>query len=67
MAEFQLFGMEIKAVCALAVEGVAQNGAIHAVGVGGMYAELVGATRLWPICDAGAEVAFLSDDMYGVT
>ena len=43
MHELQSFGMQVKPLCRLSVERVTHNGAVQAVGMGAMYAELVGA------------------------
>ena len=56
MAELQPFGMEVKAVGGLSVEGVAYNGAVQAFGVGGMYSELVGTAGLGIEGNAGSIV-----------
>ena len=54
MAEFQGLGMEVETVRRLAIEGVAHDGTVHAVGVGGMHTELVGAAGLGVVVDAGS-------------
>ena len=54
VAELQIFGMEIEAVRRLTVEGIAHNGAVHAVGVGGMDTELVGAAGFGVVVDEGS-------------
>jgi len=43
MHELQSFGMQVKPLRRLSVERVTHNGAVQAVGMGAMYAELVGA------------------------
>lgn len=57
MAECQLFGMEVKTIGRLSVEGVAGNGTVHAIGMGGVDAQLVGATGFGPVGDAGFRFA----------
>ena len=54
MAELQVFGMEVEAVGRLTVERIAHNGAVHAVGVGGMDTELVGAAGFGVVVDESA-------------
>ena len=56
MTELQAFGMEIHAVGGLSVEGIAQDGAVHAVRMGGVDAELVGTAALGIVGHAGTEV-----------
>ena len=53
VTELQHLGMEVQAVGRLAVQAVALDGAVHAVGVGGVYAQLVGAACFGVIGDAG--------------
>ena len=65
MTELQAFGMEVHAVGGLSVKGVAQNGAVHAVRMGGVDAKLVGTAGLGIIGHAGAAV-FLSFDGEGL-
>ena len=43
MPKFQPFRMQIEPFGRLSVEGIAHDGAVQAIGVGGMDAELVGA------------------------
>ena len=59
MTELQTFGMEVHAVGGLSVEGVAQYGAVHAVRMGGVDAELVGTAALGIVSYPGA-VVFLA-------
>ena len=54
MAELQVFGMEVETVRRLAIEGIAHDGTVHAIGVGGMDTELVGAAGLGVVVDAGS-------------
>lgn len=54
MPELQSFCMEVEAVGWLAVEGVAYDGRVHAVGMGGMDTELVRAACLGIVGDAGS-------------
>ena len=54
MSEFQCFGMEAKALVRLTVEGIAHDGTVHAIGVGGMDTELVGAAGLGVVVDEGS-------------
>ena len=56
MTELQTFGMEVHAVGGLSVEGVAQYGAVHAVRMGGVDAELVGTAALGIVGHAGTGV-----------
>ena len=56
MTELQAFGMEVHAVGGLSVEGIAQNGAVHAVRMGGVDAELVGTAAFGIVGHAGTEV-----------
>ena len=53
VAELQVFGMEVEAVSRLTVERIAYDGAVHAVGVGGMNTELVGAAGFGVVVDEG--------------
>ena len=46
--------MEVETVRRLAIEGVAHDGTVHAVGVGGMHTELVGTTGLGVVVDEGS-------------
>ena len=45
MHEADVLGMEEKAGGGCAIEVIAYDGAMQAVGMGSMYAQLVGATR----------------------
>ena len=56
MTEFQTFGMEVHTVGGLSVKGVAQDGAVHAVRMGGVDAELMGTAALGIVGHAGAGV-----------
>ena len=56
MPELQAFGMEVHAVGGLSVEGIAQDGAVHAVRMGGVDAELVGTAALGIVGHAGTGV-----------
>ena len=53
MTELQTFGMEVHTVGGLSVEGIAQDGAVHAVRMGGVDAELVGTTTFGIVGHAG--------------
>ena len=65
VTELQVFGMEVKSVGRLTVERIAHNGAVHAVGVGGMDTELVGATGFGVVGDEGAP--FIRGIVYFIT
>ena len=65
MTELEIFCMEVHAVGGLSVKGVTQDGAVHAVRVGGVDAELVGTAALGVVGHAGAAV-FLSFDGVGM-
>lgn len=54
--------MEIKTVCCLSVEGIAYDGAVHAVGMGGMDTQLVGAACFGVVGDAGEILRFALND-----
>lgn len=54
MTELQVFGMEVETVRRLAIEGIAHDGTVHAIGVGGMDTELVGAAGLGVVVDEGS-------------
>ena len=54
MHELQGFGMEIEAVGRLSVKGIAHDGAVHSVRMGGVDTELVGAAGLGIVGNAGA-------------
>ena len=54
MPEFQIFRMEAEAFGWLSVEGIAHDGTVHSVGVGGVHTELVGASGLGVVGDAGS-------------
>ena len=56
MPKFQPFRMQIEPFGRLSVEGIAHDGAVQAIGMGGMDTELVGATRLGPEGDTGTVV-----------
>ena len=62
MAELQAFGMEVQTVGCLSVKGIAHDGAVHAVGVCGMDAELVGAACFGVVGDAGEILRFALND-----
>ena len=53
MHETDILGMEEKAGGRCAVEVIAYDGAMQSVGMGGMYAQLVGAAGKWIEGDAG--------------
>ena len=46
--------MEVETVRRLAIEGIAHDGTVHAIGVGGMDTELVGAAGLGVVVDEGS-------------
>ena len=52
VAERQVLGMQVQAVGLLAVEGVAEDGAVEALAVGTVHAQLVGASRERGECQA---------------
>ena len=54
MLELQTFSMQIQTVRRLSVEGVSADGAVHAIRMGGVYTELVGATGLWIVGYTGS-------------
>ena len=56
MPKLQPFRMQIEPFGRLSVEGIAHDGAVQAIGVGGMDTELVGAARLGPEGDTGTVV-----------
>lgn len=56
MPKFQPFRMQIEPFGRLSVEGIAHDGAVQAIGVGGMDTELVGAPRLGPEGDTGTVI-----------
>ena len=66
MPELQLFGMQVHAVGCLAVEGVAQDGAIHAFRMGRVETELVGASGSGVVGYPGAEMLLPVDEDHGV-
>ena len=67
MTELQTFGMEVHAVGSLSVEWVTQDGAIHAVRMGGVDTELVGTATLGVVGHAGAKMLLFIDEMGGDT
>ena len=67
MTELQTFGMEVHAVGCLSVERVAQNGAIHAVRMGGVDTKLMGTATLGIVGHAGAKMLLFIDEMGGDT
>lgn len=48
--------MQIEPFGRLSVEGIAHDGAVQAIGMGGMDTELVGAPRLGPEGDTGTVI-----------
>lgn len=63
MPELQAFGMEVHAVGRLSVEGIAQDGAVHAVRMGGVHTELVGTATLWIVGYTGTVMFLFIDEM----
>ena len=56
MTELEAFGMEVHTVGGLSVERIAQDGAVHAVRMGRVDAELVGTAAFGIVGHAGTEV-----------
>ena len=54
VAELQTFGMKIKTISCLSVERISYDGAVHAIGMCGVYAQLVGATGFGVVGNAGS-------------
>ena len=67
MTELQTFGMEVHAVGSLSVERVTQDGAVHAVRMGGVDTELVGTATFGIVGHAGAKMLLFIDEMGGGT
>ena len=56
MPKLQAFGMEVHTVGGLSVEGIAEDGAVHAVRMGRVDTELVGTTAFGIVGHAGTGV-----------
>lgn len=65
MAELQFFGMEPQAVGRMAIEVVALDGAVEALGVGTVHAQLVGAPRVGIEGDECFTVLFIDNPVAG--
>ena len=53
MDEFQAFGVEVEPCSGFAIEGIAEDGRVQSLGMGGVHAELVRPSRLGIESDAG--------------
>lgn len=65
VTEFDALGMEEKPSIGCAIEPVSQDGSVEAVGVGCMYAQLVGAPGQRVKCDPSLACFDLQDTVFG--